>query len=79
MTDVHLNIIAMMGDSSQRFMLKAADGRMATYDTRFGPALTTNIALGYVWTEAAAAEAQLPLYEKALGTGLTVTPQSVMR
>lgn len=39
----------MMGDSSQRFMLKAAVGRMATYDTRFGPALTTNIALGYAW------------------------------
>lgn len=68
-----------MTNSPPRFVLKAADGRMATYDTRFGPALTTNIALSYVWTDAAAAETQKPLYEQALGTELTITPQPSVR
>ena len=69
----------MTTSTPQRFVLKTADGCMATYDTRFGPALTRNIALSYVWTDAAAAETQKPLYEQALGIELTITPQPSVR
>lgn len=59
-----------------RYVLSAADGRMATYDTRTGPALTANRALSYVWTDAREAEGQRKAYEAALGVVLSVTPQA---
>jgi len=58
-----------------RYVLAAVDGRMATYDTRTGPALTGNRALSYVWTEEHAAESQRIAYETALGVSLSVKPQ----
>lgn len=58
-----------------RFILRADDGRMATYDTRTGPALTANRELSYVWTDEREAEGQRPAYEAALGVALAVQPQ----
>lgn len=54
------------------YVLRAADGRFVTNDTRTGPALTSNPALPYVWISSEAAEAQRPAYESALGAPLTV-------
>lgn len=55
-----------------RYVLRATDGRMATYDTVTGPSLTDNRALSYVWASSQEAEQQRPLYERAFGVRLSV-------
>lgn len=57
-----------------RYVLRASDGRMATYDTTTGPSLTGNKALSYVWASAQEAEQQRPLYERAFAVPLAVEP-----
>lgn len=57
-----------------RYVLRTTDGRMATYDTATGPALTSNRALSYVWASAQEAEQQRPLYERAFAVPLSVEP-----
>lgn len=59
-----------------RYVLRADDGRAVTYDTRTGPALTSNRALCYVWTDGRDAEAQRRAYEAALGVSLSVQAQA---
>ena len=58
-----------------RYVLQAQDGRMVTYDTRTGAALTANRAISYVWTVHAEAEGQRKAYEAVLGYALAVQLQ----
>ena len=62
--------------SPTRYVLRSADGRAVTYDTRTGPALTSNRALCYVWLDEQEAEGQRRAYEAALGVALAVQRQA---
>ena len=55
-----------------RWVLEAADGRWATYDTRTGPSLTKIPGLRYSFDNEAKAESQRSLYENALGVALRI-------
>lgn len=53
-----------------RWVIATEDGRnVCSYDLRKGPYLTWRRGFAYTWDSAAAAEAQRPLYEKALSQG----------
>ena len=67
-----------------RYVLRAADGRMVTNDTRTGAALTRNIAICYVWESKEVVERERTVYQAILGTPLIVevyvaTPTSFLR
>ena len=66
-----------MTTRTPRFVLRAADGRMVTNDTRTGPSLTTSRALSYVWTNPTEADSQRLAYQAALGVALKVQLQGV--
>lgn len=65
-----------------RYVLKAADGRLVTNDTRSGAALTKNPALCYVWDSMEKAERERTVYQAILGATLTIethVPTSMLR
>ena len=55
-----------------QYVLRAADGRLVTNDTRTGAALTNNLALCYVWDSPDAAERERPVYQVILGANLSL-------
>ena len=64
------------------FVLRAADGRLVTNDTRTGASLTKIPALCYVWESKETAERERVVYQAILGTALTVeiyVPRPVFR
>lgn len=62
----------MERQSPTRYGLRAADGRMVTFDTRSGAELTANAALAYAWVSAAEAERQRPVFASLVGAALAV-------
>lgn len=64
-----------MTTRTPRFVLRAADGRMVTNDTRMGLSLTSSRALSYVWTNPTEADSQRLAYQATLGVALKVQPQ----
>lgn len=52
--------------SSRLFVLRTAEGRLATFDRALGPELTDNVLLAYAWSSLAEAEGQRRIYEQAL-------------
>lgn len=55
-----------------RYVIRAIDGRMVTYDTQYGASLTKSSTLCFVWKSKEKAESERAAYEAILGIPLSV-------
>jgi hypothetical protein len=60
------------------YVITDGKGKLAGYAMGKGPYLTDNGSLAYSWPNEFEAELQLPLYQAALGNGLTVVQASMV-
>ena len=67
----------MDNNNPARYFLQSECGRMVTNDTRTGVALTSNVALAYVWLSFDDAERVRKPYEVLLGRVLAVRRYAV--
>lgn len=56
----------------ERYVIKDTDGRMVTYDSKYGASLTRSSILCFVWESREKAEFERSAYEAILGVPLSV-------
>jgi len=55
-----------------RYVLRAADGKAVTNETRTGAALKRNMAISYVWESKDVVERERAVFQAILGTPLII-------